>query len=74
MAYSKTYLLERIIEIQNIVLEYGNKGYSQIWTFRHVIKPRFMMSEATFKKYMGRNAKRELKELNENEEPGKIMD
>ncbi|MDR1155818.1 MAG: hypothetical protein LBL04_14020 [Bacteroidales bacterium] len=67
MAYNRRYILEKIVEIQNTVLEYSKKGASQAWIYRNVIRPKFFISYGTFKEYMTRNAKRELKELNENE-------
>ena len=63
MSYRNKNLLERIAAIQNVVLEYKSKGLSQVWVYRHVVKGRFFISEATFKKYMSRNAKLELKKL-----------
>jgi hypothetical protein len=63
MAYNNQYLLERIVEVQNIVLEHTQKGVSQIWVYRNVIYPRFMISESTFKRYMAINAKKELKKV-----------
>jgi hypothetical protein len=66
MANNPQYLLEKIIEIQNIVMEQQQRGVSQMWTYRHLIRPRFFISKGTFKRYMSRNAKRELKELGEN--------
>jgi hypothetical protein len=65
MAYNPKHLLERIIEIQNIVLANRSTGNSQVWAYRHLVNPRFHISEATFKNYMSRNAKRELRELTE---------
>ena len=64
MPYNPRHLLEKIIEIQNIVLEHQQRGATQMWTYRNVVYPRFYISESCFKRYMGRNAKRELKELN----------
>ena len=63
MAFSKRNILERIVEIQNITLEHKGKGYTQAWIYRNVVKSRFYISESTFKNYMCRNAKRELREL-----------
>ena len=61
--YNNKFLLNRIIEIQDIVLEHKNRGYTQVWVYRRVIKPRYHISESTFKGYMSRNAKGELKQL-----------
>lgn len=65
MAYTKKYLLLRIIEIQNIVLEYKRRGHSQVWVYHNIIlkERRMHMSKSTFDNYMSRNARKELKEL-----------
>ena len=68
MAFNKRNTLERIIEIQNIVLEHQRRGVPQTWVYHNVVRKRFYIAYATFKNYMARNARRELKELNENEE------
>ena len=64
MAYNRTNLLKRIIEIQNTVLEYQHKGTSQKWVYENIIKVRYFLSEATFYAYLATNAKKELNELN----------
>jgi hypothetical protein len=63
MPKNSQYLLEKIIEIQNIVIEQQQRGVSQMWTYHNLIRPRFFISKGTFKNYLARNAKRELKEL-----------
>ena len=63
MAYNSKNLLIRIIEIQNLTLEYQKKGATQKWVYRNVVKERFHVSYGAFKQYMGRNAKNELREL-----------
>jgi len=61
MAYNKKNLLKRVIEIQNIVLEYRNSGVSQRWVYENVIRERYLIGLSTFNKYLARNAKSELK-------------
>ncbi|MDR2383300.1 MAG: hypothetical protein LBD76_05380 [Prevotellaceae bacterium] len=63
MAWNKEYLLRRIILIQNITLEHKAKGATQIWIYHNVIYPQFLISEPTFRSYLQRNAKAELKDL-----------
>lgn len=64
MSYNKKYLLERIIDVQNIVLQHKENGATQEWVYRNVVRKRFHISHSTFCKYMACNARRELKELN----------
>lgn len=61
MAYKKQNLLEKIIEIQEITLEYTRKGVTQQWVFENIIKPRFFISLRTFNNYLATNAKGELR-------------
>lgn len=68
MAYNKRNLLLKIIEIQGVVLENQRKGITQRWVYKHLIKDRYFISEDTFNKYLARNAKRELDELDRKEE------
>ena len=56
-------LLNRIVEIQKIVLENQVKGVTNIWVYKNLIYPRFFISLGTFNRYLVRNAKKELKEL-----------
>jgi hypothetical protein len=64
MAYRKRNLLLKIIKIQDIVLEYKHKGASQRWIYNNIIRDAYYISEYTFNKYLARNAKRELEEMN----------
>lgn len=65
MAYNKRYLLQKIVEVQEIVLQYKDKGVSQAWVYCNIIANRYHISEATFNRYMGINAKEQLKRLQE---------
>ncbi|WP_027470140.1 hypothetical protein [Saccharicrinis fermentans] len=65
MAYTRENLLRRMIDVQNKTLEHTQKGVTQEWVFRHVIKPHYHISRKTFYSYLGANAKRELKQLTE---------
>ncbi len=56
MAYHNRFLLERIIEIQNITTEHTAKGITQKWVYDHVIGKRYLISLDTFYKYLARNA------------------
>lgn len=65
MAYNQRHLLTKIIEIKAIVSEYRRKGSTQRWVYRNLIRDQYHISEATFNNYLARNAKRELRELDE---------
>jgi len=63
MAYTKKYLLKKIIEIQTIVLREKPRGTSQVWIYRNLIADIYHISESTFNNYLAINAKRELEIL-----------
>jgi thymidylate kinase len=63
MAYNNKNFLKKIVEIQDITLENSRRGITQLWTYTHVISPRFHISLSAYKSYLARNVKRELKEL-----------
>lgn len=65
MAYNQRNLLVKIIEIKAIVTEYRRKGSTQRWIYNNLVKEKYHISEATFNNYLARNAKRELRELDE---------
>lgn len=67
MAYNQRNLLLKIIEIQNIVIKEQQRGATQRWIYKNLIKDRYFISEPAFNKYLARNAKRELAELSEKE-------
>ncbi len=61
MAYSRQNLLEKILEIQQITLEYTRKGVSQQWVYENVVRPRFYISMRTYNSYLSTNAKAQLR-------------
>lgn len=63
MAYTRKYLLKKIIEIQDIVLKEKSRGVSQAWIYRNMISNTYYISESTFNNYLSVNAKRELEML-----------
>ncbi|MHC1780044.1 MAG: hypothetical protein AB9922_07380 [Bacteroidales bacterium] len=67
MAYNKKYLLQKIVEIQEIVLAEKQRGVSQAWIYRQRISEKFHISESTFNRYMGINAKELLRTIDEKE-------
>ena len=70
MAYNKKNRLKRIIEIQNIVLDYQKLGLSNKKIYELHIRNRFRISKRTFDEYLGIPAKRDLQEMIENEKDG----
>lgn len=65
MASNKIYLLERIIEVQEIVIREKKHGRYQNWIYENLIKDQFHISFSTFNNYMCTNARRELAILKE---------
>jgi hypothetical protein len=63
MAFNNINFLMRVIEVQNIVLEYKDKDVSQKWIYENLIKERFYISKSTFNRYLAVNAKKELKTI-----------
>ena len=63
MAYNRRNLLNRILEIQEIYLKYKLEGVTTRFIFDNHIHTQYRISYTTFNTYLGVNAKRELKEL-----------
>jgi hypothetical protein len=63
MAYNKRNNMQRIIDIQNITLENQQRGVTKKWIFENLIEPVYHISERTYSKYLGINAKRLIKAL-----------
>lgn len=56
--------LEKIIIIQEITIrEKRRRGRSQQWIYDNLIAGTFFISKPTYDRYLARNAKKELKEL-----------
>ena len=67
MAYNKKNKYKRIIEIQNITLQYQSQGVTKEFIYKHYIYPKFFISRDCFYEYLAINAKRDLKKLEEAE-------
>ena len=65
MAYNKKNKFKRIIEIQNLVLEYQAQGVTKEFIYHNYIYPKYFISRDCFYDYLGINAKRDLKKLEE---------
>lgn len=63
MSYNQRNKLERICEIQRITLEHTQRGVTQKWVYDHVVRPRFLISIATYYNYLGVPARKELNRM-----------
>jgi hypothetical protein len=68
MAYSKRNLLNKIIEVQTIVLRESKRGIPQKHIYEALIKNSYHISYSTFNNYLARNAKKELELLDNKKE------
>lgn len=62
MAYNRKNLLRRMIDVQNLVISFP-EGTTQEYIFLEHVKPQYHISRATFYGWLGTNAKKQLKEL-----------
>jgi len=61
MGYRNKNVLLKMVEIQNIVLKYKRKGLTQKYVYEKEIYPKYLISFATFNRYLSYPAKFELK-------------
>lgn len=61
MAYNNINVLKRMIAVQNIVLEQKKKGVTQVFVFNNMIRDTYLISWATFNRWLAYPAKQELK-------------
>jgi hypothetical protein len=61
MAYNRRYLLQRIIEVQDIVKANISRGVSQKHTYYNEIAPRFHISWSAYNRWLSYPAEQELK-------------
>lgn len=61
MAYNNRNTLLRMIEIQNLVLERKSHGVTQLYVYKTEVYPQYLISYATFNRYLSYPAKLELK-------------
>ncbi len=66
MAYQRKNYLEKVLKIQTIVLKHHDQGLFLKEIFHKFIENEFNISKRTFDTYLGINAKKELKQLNDN--------
>lgn len=67
MAYNSINLLKKIVDIQEIYLKYQADGVTGEYIYHHHIYPIYRISRKTFYNYLARNAKKELKDIQEAE-------
>lgn len=60
----RNYLL-KVLKVQEVYLEHKQEGVTDVHVFRTYIEEQFFICERTFRKYLGINAKRELKQIKE---------
>lgn len=58
----------RALAVQEIYLEHSPRGLSNAYIYRHYIRPVFFISERTFYRYLDRNAKKEIRQIENNHE------
>lgn len=63
MSYNRKNILQRMIDIQNLVLEHKARGVTQEWVYSNLVYPTYKISRRTFYDYLGTNAKAELKRM-----------
>jgi len=64
MPYNNSNHLSKVVDIQNITLQYKERGCSQEWIYKKMILPVYRISRSTYYKYLGINAKARLKKAN----------
>jgi hypothetical protein len=55
--------LKRIVDIQDITLKYKKQGVTQKFIFENYIYPVYFITEVTYYRYLGTNAKLLLRKL-----------
>lgn len=69
MAYNRKNFLERVVRVQDIVLDMQrlHPGITMVNIYRLYVRDKYHISYSTFNNYMSIPAKRELEKLNEHE-------
>lgn len=61
MAYNNKNTLQKMVRVQNIVLEHKKHGVTQLYVYENIIKDMFLISYSTFNRWLAYPAKQELK-------------
>lgn len=59
--------LLKVLAVQEVYLEHKHEGVTNVYIFKKHIKPVFFISERTFYRYLGINAKKEIRQFENNE-------
>lgn len=72
MAYTRKNLLKKVLKVQEIALIERKKGLFFKEIFHKHIENQFDISKRTFDAYMGINARKQIKELQENKQNNQL--
>ena len=67
MSYNRRNILQRQIDIQNLVLDHKARGVTQEWVYENLVFPVYRISRRTFYAYIGSTAKADIKKLDKAE-------
>lgn len=63
MAYNRKNKLTLILTIQKLTLEHTNRGVTQEYIYNKLVYPAYFISRGTYYRYLGHNAKQELRKI-----------
>lgn len=66
MAYNRENFLKKVLKVQELVLHYRKQGLFFKEIFHLHIENQFNISKRTFDTYLGINAKKQLRDIKEN--------
>lgn len=61
MAYNNRNILQKMIRVQDIVLEQKRRGVSQLYVYENLIRDQYFISYSTFNRWLAYPAKQELR-------------
>lgn len=61
MAYNNKNTLQKIIRVQDLVLEQKRRGVSQVYVYENLIRDTYLISYSTFNRWLSYPAKQELR-------------
>lgn len=71
MAYNRENFLKKVLDVQIIALHYSSKGLFYKEIYHKYVEVQFRISKRTFDSYLGINARKELRELQEKKQENK---
>lgn len=63
MAYNRKNFLITVLEVQEVYLKAKKTGATNKWIYENLIYPNWRISARTFSNYLGINARKEIKEF-----------